>query len=258
MERNKGGHFKRKKFDNIVFGRQPVVELLQSDKEVDTLYIQQGATGVIIQEMIRLAQSRHIPVKQVPAEKLSRFTGGNHQGVIAFTTDIAFEHIEDVLPFIIEKGEVPLLLILDGITDVGNFGAIARTAYGAGVHAIVIMAQHAAPVNGDAIKASAGALNNMTICREKNLDQVLQFLILNGMQIIGLDAQATTPVFQVDLTLPTALVMGSEDTGISSSARKFISHTVHIPMQNAFDSYNVSVATGMVLYEVMRQRREIK
>ncbi|MFI5172978.1 MAG: TrmH family RNA methyltransferase, partial [Chitinophagales bacterium] len=148
----------RRKFNNLVFGRQPVMELLESDKTIDKILLQQSAQGEIIPLIKKKAAEKEIPLQYVPVEKLNVLTGGNHQGVIAFIASIEFQSIENILPFIIEKGEVPLLLILDGITDIRNFGAIARTAYASGVHAIIIPVNSAAPVNEDAIKTSAGAL----------------------------------------------------------------------------------------------------
>ena len=248
------GNFKRKKFDNLVFGRQPVVELLMRESPVDKILLTKTAQGDIIPQIKHLAGEKQVPVQYVPVEKLNQLTGGNHQGVIAFTAAVAFQKIDDILPFIIEKGEVPLILILDGITDVRNFGAIARTAYAGGVHAIIIPAHHAAPVNSDAMKTSAGALAEIPICREKNYELVLKYLKLNGLHIIGADAHADKFIYNSDLSVPTAIIMGSEDEGISAISRKHLSETVKIPMQNSFDSYNVSVAAGMIIYEVMRQR----
>ncbi len=246
--------FKRKKFDNLVFGRQPVVELLQREAAVDKILVSKTAQGDIIPQIKQLATAQQVPVQYVPNEKLNTLTGGNHQGVIAFTAAIEFQKIDDVLPFIIEKGEVPLILILDGITDVRNFGAIARTAYAAGVHAIIIPAHHTAPVNSDAMKTSAGALQEIPICREKNFELVLQYLKLNGLQILGADGHADSFIYNKDLTLPTAIIMGAEDEGMSAVSRKHLTSTVRIPMKNNFDSYNVSVAAGMILYEALRQR----
>ncbi len=246
--------FQRKKFDNLVFGRQPVVELLMRDASVDKILLSKSAQGDVIPQIKGLAAEQQIPIQYVPVEKLNALTGGNHQGVIAFTAAISFQKIDDLLPFIIEQGKVPLILILDGITDVRNFGAIARTAYASGVDAIIIPANHTAPVNSDAMKTSAGALQEIPICREKNFELVLQYLKLNGLQILGADSHADTLVQHQDLTVPTAFIMGSEDEGISAVSRKHLTATIKIPMHNPFDSYNVSVATGMILYEAMRQR----
>jgi len=246
--------FKRKKFDNLIFGRQPVLELLKSDSSIDKVLIAKTAQGENIPQIRNLANEREVPLQYVPVEKLNTLTGGQHQGVIAFAASITFQRIDHVLPFIIEQGEVPLLLILDGITDVRNFGAIARTAYASGVHAIIIPAQHAAPVNSDAIKTSAGALQHIPVCREKNYALVLQYLKLNGLQILGMEGNAEAFIYESDLRLPTAIILGAEDTGMGEISRKHLTQTVRIPMLQNFDSFNVSVAAGMVLYEAMRQR----
>ncbi|MFN3940276.1 MAG: 23S rRNA (guanosine(2251)-2'-O)-methyltransferase RlmB [Chitinophagales bacterium] len=248
----KGG--RRKSYDNVVYGRQPVLELITTSKPVDKILMQQGAHGDVISEIRKTAKEKGIPVKVVPEEKLKSITNANHQGVIAFTAAVAFQKLEDILPFVIEKGETPLILILDSITDVRNFGAISRTAYASGVHAIVIPFMDTAPLNSEAIKASAGALQNIPVCRAKNLQAVMDYLELNGITIIGTDAQSTTSIYQVDLTVPLAFILGSEDTGISYVLQKRFIYSASVPMARPFDSYNVSVAAGMILYETMRQR----
>jgi 23S rRNA (guanosine2251-2'-O)-methyltransferase len=254
MRRQENNFFKRKKFTNLIFGRQPVYELLKSDKTVDKVLLQNGLDAAILDEIKKMAAGKTIPVKYVPPEKLNTLTGGVHQGVIAFTSEIRFDTIEDVLPLVIEQGKTPLLLMLDGITDVRNFGAIARTAYAAGADAIIIAMQDAAPANAEAIKASAGALHKISICREKHFDETLAFLKLNGLFLAGLDGNASQNIAQTDLTIPLVLILGSEETGISSHVRRHIDALFKLPMQQVFDSYNVSVAAGMALYEVMRQR----
>lgn len=246
---------KRKAYDNIAFGRQPVIELLQAARPIDKILIQQGAHGEAVQTIRHLAKVMEVPVKTVPEEKLKSITGGIHQGVVAFTSPVAFQRIETLLPFIIETGATPLLFVLDGITDVRNFGAIARTAYASGVHALIIPYSDTAPVNAESVKASAGALYQIPVCREKNLEAVADFLELNGIALIGTDAKAKQRVYDLDLTAPLAFVMGSEDTGIRHVLRKRLTHTASIPVMHSFDSYNVSVAAGIVLYECMRQRQ---
>jgi 23S rRNA (guanosine2251-2'-O)-methyltransferase len=247
-------HLNRRSYDNLVFGRQPVLELLQSEKDVDSLLLQSGAQGDIIFQIREIAGLRHVPIKSVPPEKLNRLTGGTHQGVIAFTAEVSYVEIEDLLPMVIESGEAPLFIVLDGVTDIGNFGAIARTAWAAGAHAIIISSLGAAPVNADAVKASAGALQDLPVCRTDNLAATLAYLQLNGLQIYGADAHASLTPAETDLTLPSVLVVGSEDNGISLNIRSLLTDTIALPMGRNFDSYNVSVAAGMLLYEVLRQR----
>lgn len=255
IDRQKGN--KRRKFDNLIFGRQPVIELLQSDKTIDKILVQNDAGGDIISQLKKLAAQKDIPFKYVPVEKLNQLTGGIHQGVIAFTSEIEFAKIENILPYIIEQGKIPLFILLDGITDVRNFGAIARTAYAAGVHALIIPFNETAPVNAEAIKASAGALLKIAVCREKNISDTMHQLKLNGLQIIGADAKSEKLISQTDFTIPSVIILGSEEEGISSAARKYIDAYASLPILNDFDSYNVSVAAGMILYEIMKQRNNL-
>jgi 23S rRNA (guanosine2251-2'-O)-methyltransferase len=245
---------KRKSFDNLVFGRQPVIELLDTEKTVDKILIHNGADGEAITKIKKQAAEKEIPLKYVPVEKLNQLTGGIHQGVIAFTTEIEFQKIENILPHIIEQGKIPLFILLDGITDVRNFGAIARTAYAAGADALIIHFADTAPLNEEAIKTSAGALTKIAVCRERNLLTVLDFLKLNGIQIIGTERQGSKKIYETNLNVPCAIVLGSEDEGISYDVRKYIDLMVSIPIMNEFNSYNVSVAAGMILYEAMKQR----
>lgn len=235
-----------------------MLELLKSDKQVDKISLQNGLEADILREIKKLAAQKNVPVKNVPVEKLNTLTGGVHQGIIAFTSEIEFANIEDVLPHIIEQGKTPLLILLDGITDVRNFGAIARTAYAAGADALIISTHDAAPANAEAMKASAGALAKLTVCRENDFMKTLQFLQLNGIQITGTDSNADKLCADADLTVPLVIILGSEDEGISSGLRKYIDVNIKLPMQQKFDSYNVSVSAGMVLYEVMRQRMQLQ
>jgi len=253
---NKGPqqHLKRRAYDNLIFGRQPIIELLKSDQQIEQILMQGGSTGDAIQEIRRIAKSGDIPIKTVPQEKLNRLTGGNHQGVIAFTSAIKFQQLDDIVLHVIEQGESPLILILDHITDIGNFGAICRTAWGAGVHAILIPTVGAAPVNADAVKTSAGALNEIPVCRVKNLAKAIDDLKMHGIRIIGANANSNVSASQEDMDLPLAIIMGSEDEGISYELEKLIDQHVKLPMARNFDSYNVSVACAMLLYEVMRQK----
>lgn len=237
-----------------MYGRQPVLELLDTEASVDKIFMQQNAHGEILLQIMHKAGEKGIPVQKVPQEKLSALTGGNHQGVIAMTTEVHFYTLEQMLPFLVEAGKTPLFLILDGITDVRNFGAIARTAHGAGVDAIIIPFSHSAPLNADAVKTSAGTLRKIPLCRERNMQEALAYLSLNGIRIFGADAHADLRLRDADLSVPLALVIGSEESGISGTVRKHLDATLRIPISEDLDSYNVSVSAGMLLYEVMRQR----
>ena len=180
--------------------------------------------------------------------------GGNHQGFLGFLAMVEYQKLEDVLPFVYEKGEVPLLILLDNVTDVRNFGAIARTAEVMGVHAIVVPLQGAALLNAEAMKTSAGALSRIPICREKNLSQVLDYLAQSGVRVVASDLKGRSKLYEVDFTPPTAILMGSEGEGVNMALLRRADERFIIPQVGTTDSLNVSVATGVILYEVLRQR----
>ncbi len=239
----------------IIYGRHPITEAIKAGKAFEKIMIQQGLRGEMEIEIRKLSRENQIPLSIVPQEKLNKMANGaNHQGLVGFMALVSYLTLEDVLPHIFERGEVPLLLLLDGITDVRNFGAIARTAEVMGVHAIVVQQKGGALINADAIKASAGALNRMTVCREKTMSAVLDYLAQSGVRVIASDLKATQKLFDVDLTLPTAIIIGSEDVGVNGNFLRRSDETFIIPQVGAMDSLNVSVATGIILYEVVKQR----
>lgn len=247
-----------KESSEFVFGIRAVIEAIKAGKDIESLYLQRGLTGDIIPELKALIKDTDIPVHNVPVEKLNRMTKKNHQGVIAVVSSITFQKIEDIIPLIYEKGEVPLVLILDGITDVRNMGAIARTAACAGVHAIVVPVKNSAQINADAIKTSAGALFSIPVCRHVNLHKVALYLQECGLQIVGCTEKTTDLIYAPDYTAPTAIVMGAEDEGISNEILRMSNHLAKIPMFGEIGSLNVSVSTGIILYEAIRQREVIK
>ena len=237
------------------YGIHPVEEALESGQSVQRIFIDRALTGKPqFSKIMQLARTMDIPLQMVPSMKLDRLVNRQHQGVVMVRGLVDFYKTEDILPTIYEKGEIPLILILDRITDVRNFGAISRTAYASGVHAIVIPFDDTAEINADAVKASAGALNKIAICREKKLIETIKMLKLNGIQLVAAEADSKEYVYQVDLKVPSAIIMGAEGFGIKPELLKIVDQIVKVPMQRAFDSYNVSVACGMMLYEVMRQR----
>jgi 23S rRNA (guanosine2251-2'-O)-methyltransferase len=246
-------HFTTPKPDNkeMVFGTQSVLETLRSGKEIDKLLIQRELGN---NELVRLAEERGIPVSKVPTEKLDRITRKNHQGVICFISAIHYAPLHNVLSGVYEQGKMPLLLVLDRITDVRNFGAIARTAECAGAQAIVVPAKGGAEINSDAMKTSSGALNFLPICREFSLTETVQYLQDSGIQVVACTEKAEQTIFDVDFTLPTALIMGSEEDGVSQDLIRKVDQLAKIPMAGRIGSLNVSVATGIALYEAIRQR----
>lgn len=241
--------------ETLVFGLRPIIELLKSGKKIDKLMIQQGLTGETYGELRVLLKKMNIPSQFVPVEKLNRITNKNHQGVIGYLAAISYQKIEEVIPFIFEKGKNPLILILDRITDVRNFGAITRTAECAGVDCIIIPEKGSAQVNSDAIKTSAGALLKVPVCREPNLKFTIDYLKKSGIQIIACSEKADKLFDETEYKKPTAIIMGSEEDGISPEILKLSDGCVKIPLFGEIASLNVSVATGILLYEVIKQRK---
>ncbi|NVM65138.1 23S rRNA (guanosine2251-2'-O)-methyltransferase [Mucilaginibacter sp. SG538B] len=240
--------------NQMVFGIRAVVEAIRSGKEIEALFIQRGIGGGLIQELKELMNEYQITAQQVPVEKLNRITQKNHQGVIAVISPIVYQKIENIIPEIFERGETPLILVLDSITDVRNMGAIARTAECAGVHAIVIPARGSAQINPDAIKTSAGALYKIPVCRHDNFMQTVRFLQESGLQLVCCTEKTQDNIYTPDYTVPTAIVMGSEEDGIRNEIIRISDHLAKIPMFGEIESLNVSVSTGVILYEAVRQR----
>ncbi len=237
-----------------IFGIRAVIEAINAGKQVDKLFIQKGLSGELYSELKSLIKHYDVNHSYVPIEKINRFTRKNHQGVYAFISPVTFYSIEELLPQLYERGETPLLLVLDRITDVRNFGAIARTAECVGVHAIITPLQNTAPVNEDAIKTSAGALYNIPICKERNLKASLKYLQESGVKLISCTEKTDDLVYDADYTVPCAILMGSEEDGISNEFIKMSDSKAKLPMHGKIGSLNVSVATGAILYEATRQR----
>ena len=246
-------HFTTPKTDNkeFVFGIQSVLETLRAGKEIDRLLVQRELGSI---EILELAKEKGIQVQKVPIEKLNRITRKNHQGAIAFVSAIHYAKIENIIADTFEKGQTPLILILDRITDVRNFGAIARTAECAGVHAIVIPSRGAAQINADAMKTSSGALNFLPVCREENLISTIEYLQNAGLKVIACTEKTKDSVYSKDFKEPTAIVLGSEEDGISDEIIRKSDELAAIPQTGQVGSLNVSVAAGVIIYEALRQR----
>ena len=237
----------------VVKGVHAVEEALSSDRSIEKILIQQGNRTPGISSIIRMAQEKEIPVQHVPEAKLFQL-GAAHQGVAAIVSPIQFFKTDDIITQAYDRGELPVVIICDRITDVRNLGAIARTAFAAGAQAVIIPHTETAAINAEAVKASAGALLKLPVCREKNLVQTVKQLKLHGIQILAADAHGSKFIYEADLKMPTAIILGSEGEGIAKELLKLADEIVKLPMPNGFDSYNVSVAAGMMLYEMMRQR----
>lgn len=246
MERSNSG---------MVIGLHPVAELLKSDKEVERVLINKDLMnrqeGM---DIVFACRKKEIPYQPVPAEKLNRVTPKMHQGVVAFVSPITYQKLEDLIPFLFEDGKTPFILVLDRITDVRNFGAIARTAECAGVDAIVVPEKGAAQINEDAMKTSAGALNHIPVCRERDLGKSLNFLNDCGITVVACTEKGSEQMFETTLTGPIALVFGSEEDGISEFLLRKAHHISALPQAGKLGSLNVGVAAGIAMYEVLRQR----
>ena len=244
------------KKENIIYGIRPIIEAVKSGKEIDKILIQTGLNNELYFQLRKLINEFKIPFQYVPVKKLNRITSKNHQGVICFISNIVYYNIENLLPGIYEDGKLPLLLILDRITDVRNMGAIARTAECAGVDAIIIPEKGSAQINSETIKASAGSLYKIPVCRCKNLKNTIEYLKESGVQIIAATEKADNYYTSADFTKPTAIIMGSEENGVSGEYLKRSDFKVKIPILGDIESLNVSVATGVILYEAVNQRRK--
>jgi len=240
--------------DDFIFGIHPILEALESGKEIDKLLVHKGLRNDNIQSIIREAKKRDIYVQFVPVEKLNRVTRKLHQGAIALMSLVEYQGIENILPMIYDKGETPFILVLDRITDVRNIGAIARTAECTGVHAILVPAQNSAKINADAVKSSAGAILRIPIARSFNLKDDLKLLKDSGLQLIGVSEKTDNHYTNNNYDLPTAIIMGSEEDGISEEYLKLCDSFAKIPLKGEIGSLNVSVASGVVLYEALNQK----
>ena len=240
--------------DNMIFGIRAIIETINSGKEIDKLFMQKGLQNDLIKELGKLCHQLHIPISKVPVEKLNRFTRNNHQGAVAFTSAVHYASLSNVVSTAFESGRTPLFVILDKVTDVRNFGAIARTAECAGINAIIIPSRGSAAVNSDAMKTSAGALNFIPVCREANLKNTITYLKESGIQVIACTEKTDNELYSAKFDIPTAILMGSEDEGISPEYLKMSDEKVRIPMSGNISSLNVSVAAGIVIYEAVRQR----
>ncbi len=247
----------RPKKSSLVIGRNAVIEVLRTGQQLDRIYLDTRATGEDISEIKRLAAQNGVPVNYVPAAKLNSFNVTNHDGCVAQIAKVQYQNLQDVISLVIENGEAPLLLILDGITDIRNIGGIARTALCCGVHAIIIPDKGVGALNEDAILTSAGALEQIAVCRVNSLMKAVDELHLNGIKVFASEMTAEKNVADCDYKAPCAIVMGSEEKGIYPALMKICDEKIKIPMARDFESLNVSVATGIILYEAMKQRMNL-
>jgi 23S rRNA (guanosine2251-2'-O)-methyltransferase len=239
---------------DIIYGLNPVVEAIKAGKEIEKIFLLKSMLPHKAAEIKKVAIEFKIPIQYVPKEKLNRFTRQNHQGIVAITSPVFYTNIETLLPTLFESGKAPFILILDKITDVRNLGAIARSAKCAGVDAIVIPAHGSAMINADAVKTSAGALNKIPVCRNSNLKETILYLKNSGLQIVAATEKAKNYYYDINYNKPLALILGSEEKGVSDEYLKLCDNTVKIPMIGEIQSLNVSVAGGIIMFEVVKQR----
>jgi 23S rRNA (guanosine2251-2'-O)-methyltransferase len=240
--------------ETTVFGLRAIIEAIKSDENIDKVFIQKGLKGELFQELEHLLRSEKINNSYVPIEKLNRLTKGNHQGAVAQIAPIAFHDIEDLVLSVIESGKTPLFLLLDQLSDVRNFGAIIRTAECTGVSGIIIQKKGGAPINGDAIKTSAGAIFKIPICKVDHIKDAVYHMQASGIKVIAATEKAEHLIYDISLKEPCAIIMGSEGRGINPSVLKAVDELAKLPILGAIDSLNVSVACGAILYEAVRQR----
>jgi 23S rRNA (guanosine2251-2'-O)-methyltransferase len=238
----------------IIFGIRAVTEAIQTGQELERIFFRKDLRGELSAELLTLSKTAGIPSQFVPVEKLNQFTRKNHQGVVALISPILYHDLEKLIPMVFESGRTPLLMVLDGITDVRNFGAIVRTAECAGVDGLIIPHRGSARIHEDAVKTSAGALLSVPVCRHRNLAEAAGYIRNCGIKVVGADEKAESTYFEADLAGPTALVVGSEEKGISGAVIQACDELVSIPLFGNIASLNVSVAASLIMYEAIRQR----
>lgn len=247
-------HPQRPKKSSLVIGPAAVIQAMEEGMQLDRIYLDNRALGQEIAAVKKLAAQNAVPINYVPVAKLNGFNITGHGGVVAQIAKVHYQDLQDVISFVTESGEPPLFLILDGITDIRNIGGIARTALCTGVHAIIIPDKGVGALNEDAILTSAGALEKIAVCRVNSLMKAIDELHLNGIRVFAAEMKAERNIADADFSIPSAIVMGSEEKGIYPAVMKICDEKIKIPMKGEFESLNVSVATGMILYEAMKQR----
>lgn len=239
---------------DLIFGVRAVIEAVQAGKEIDKILVKKDIQSELSKELFTALKGLLIPVQRVPVEKLNRITRKNHQGVVAFISSVTYQKTEEVVPFLFEQGKIPFFVMLDGVTDVRNFGAIARTCECAGVDAIIIPARNSVSVNADAVKTSAGALHTLPVCREQNLTGTIKYLKESGFRIIAATEKGDYDYTKAEYKDPVCLIMGAEDTGVPYEHLSLCDEWIKIPVLGKIESLNVSVAAGIIIYEAVKQR----
>ena len=240
--------------EDYIYGLRAIIEAIKEGRPIDKLFVKRDISGDLAGEMLALAREHRIVVQRVPIERINRISRKNHQGAIALMSAVTYHNLGNLVTSLYDDGILPFIVLLDGITDVRNFGAIARTAECCGVNALVIAERGSVSVGADAVKTSAGALMSLPVCREHSLTSAVKFLKDSGFNVVAVSEKATMGYTECDYTAPTVLVMGAEDKGISPEVLRMCDSHVAIPMFGHIGSLNVSVAAGVLMYEVVRQR----
>ena len=240
--------------NKYIYGIHAIIEAIQAGNEIDRLYVKKDMSSDLARDLLAVAREHNVPVLRVPVERINRISRKNHQGALAMLAAISYYKVEQVVPMLFEQGDNPFLIILDGVTDVRNFGAIARTCDCAGVNAIVIPERGSVSVGGDAIKTSAGALHTLPVCRENNISQTIKLLKNSGIRIVGATEKGDKDYTKGDYTGPVCLIMGAEDKGIPQEHLALCDEWARIPILGKIESLNVSVAAGVLMYEIVKQR----
>lgn len=242
---------------DFIFGHRAIIEAIEAGKDIDKLLVKKDLNGDLAKELLAKAKEYGVLVRRVPVEKLNRITMKNHQGAVAILAAVPYQKLENVVPTLYEEGKCPLIVALDGVTDIRNFGAIARTACCAGVDALVIPSSNSVSITADAVKTSAGALFHIPVCRERSVLEAVRILKDNGYRIVAATEKGASDYTKVDYTVPVAIVMGAEETGISEEVLRLADDLAAIPIKGPIGSLNVSVAAGVMMYEAVRQRQGI-
>ncbi len=240
--------------NHLIYGVQPLLEAFEAGKTIEKIFIQRDLTHEKTQEILQFARQRGVPISKVPTQKLERFTRKNHQGVVAFISAVSYSSLENIIAGCYDRGESPFILVLDRITDVRNFGAISRSAECVGVHGLVVPTRNSALLGGDAVRTSAGALNHLDVCRVESLVEAITYLKNSGLKVVGCTEKAAENLYDQSLEAPLAIVMGSEEDGLSPEVMRVCDQLLRIPMKGNVQSLNVSVAAGIFLFEAARQQ----
>lgn len=240
--------------NEMIFGVRAVIEAIEAGKEIDKILVKKDIQSDLSKELFAAVKGTNIFVQRVPVERINRITTKNHQGVLAFVSAVTYYKVEDVVPTLFEEGKVPFFVMLDGVTDVRNFGAIARTCECAGVDAIIIPSRNSVSVNADAMKTSAGALHTLPVCKEQSLTTAIKYLKDSGFKIVAATEKGDYDYTKANYKDPLCIIMGAEDTGVSYDHLALCDEWIKIPLFGKIESLNVSVAAGVLIYEAVKQR----